>query len=173
MKMNKKLKSNNGNGKCQQTLYFAYGANLNVNGMIYRCPGFEPISPAVLPDYRFAFKGVADIEPACGENVYGALYRLTPKHMKALDRFEGFPNLYIKKQVLIRIIDGLEPKCFTEATVYIMRNGNYYTQPSDSYLNTILAGCKQWNLPEAYQEEILRRAYHPHLITKKELFSLI
>ena len=171
--MNRKPKPKNGNEKRQRTLYYAYGANLNLDSMASRCPGFEPISTAVLPDYRFAFKGVADVEPAPGENVYGALYMLTPQHIKTLDRFEGFPNLYIKKQVLIRILDGLEPKCFTKATVYIMRNGARYAQPSNVYLNTILTGCKQWKLPENYQEEILRRAYHPHLITQNELFSLI
>ena len=173
--MNKKLNPDNGNGKRknQITLYFAYGANLNLNGMAHRCPGFKPVAPAVLPNYRFAFKGVADIEPAYGENVYGALYVLRPQHMKALDHFEGFPNLYIKKQALVRILDGLEPKCFTKATVYIMRNGDYYAEPSPSYLNTILTGCRQWKLPEDYQEEIMRRAYHPHLISKKELFTLI
>ena len=170
--MNRKPKPDNENGKSQITLYFAYGANLNLNGMTYRCPGFKPVAPAVLPNYRFVFKGVADIEPAYGKNVYGALYVLTPQHMKALDHFEGFPNLYIKEQVLLRILDGLEPKCFTKATVYIMRNGDYYAEPSPQYLNIILTGCRQWKLPEDYQEEIMRRAYHPHLISKKELFTL-
>ena len=158
--------------KNKLTLYFAYGANLNLDGMAYRCPGFKPISPAVLPDYRFVFKGVADVEPAPGEDVYGALYLLTPDHMKALDRFEGYPNLYIKKEALVRVLDGLSPQHFTTAAIYIMRNGDRYAEPSKQYLDIILTGCRQWNLPEDYQEEIQRRAYRPYLITKKELFSL-
>ncbi len=150
MKKNRKQKS-------KLTFYFAYGANLNLNGMAYRCPGFRPIAPAVLTDYRFAFKGVADVEPAPGENVYGALYLLTPKHMKSLDCFEGFPNLYIKKQALVRILDGLEPEHFTLATIYVMRNSNHYAEPARQYLDTILTGCRQWKLPEEYQEEIVKR----------------
>ena len=168
MKKNKKQQKQ----RSKLILYFAYGANLNLNGMAHRCPGFKPIAPAALPDYRFAFKGVADVEPAPGENVYGALYLLTTKHMKSLDRFEGFPNLYIKKQVPVRILDGLQPEHFTLATIYVMRNSNHYAEPSGPYLDTILTGCRQWKLPDEYQEEILRRAYHPHLITKNEIFSL-
>ncbi|MBC8203978.1 MAG: gamma-glutamylcyclotransferase [FCB group bacterium] len=170
--MNEKQKSDNGNQKNKLTLYFAYGANLNLDGMAYRCPGFKPIGPALLPNYRFAFKGVADVEPALGESVYGAIYLLTPAHMQALDRFEGFPNLYIKKQAVVRVLDNINPKHFTMATIYIMRNGDRCAEPSWQYLDIILNGCRQWNLPEDYQDEIQRRAYHPHLITKKELFSL-
>ena len=169
MKKNRKQQKQ----KSKLILYFAYGANLNLDGMAHRCPGFKPIAPAALPDYRFAFKGVADVEPASGENVHGALYLLTPKHMKSLDHFEGFPNLYIKKQALVRILDCLEPEHFTLATVYVIRNSNCYAEPAQQYLNTILNGCRQWKLPKDYQEEIMRRAYHPHLISKKELFSLL
>ena len=168
--MNDKKKHNK--TKRKFTLYFAYGANLNLDGMTYRCPGFKPIAPAILPNYRFAFKGVADVEPMHGENVYGALYLLKHKHMKALDRFEGYPNLYIKKQLLIKVLDGLEPDNFTLATVYVMRDREKYAEPSTGYLKTILTGCKQWELPKDYQEEILRRARHPKIITKDEIFSL-
>jgi len=82
----------------KMTTYFAYGANLNLAGMAYRCPGFKPIAPAVLLNYRFAFKGVADVEPAPGEKVYGALYLLTQKHMQALDHFEGFPTITLSSR---------------------------------------------------------------------------
>ena len=156
----------------RQILYFAYGANLNLDGMSHRCPGHRPIAPAILPNYRFAFKGVADVEPMPDEKVYGALYLLRPKHIISLDRFEGYPRLYIKKQVLVRILDGLEPDNWTLATVYVMRERDNYGEPSSSYLHTILTGCKQWELPEEYQEEILRRAYHPEIITKDEIFSI-
>ena len=168
--MNEKIKLKKTSQK--RTLYFAYGANLNLDGMKYRCPGFKPIASAVCPDYRFAFKGVADIEICPGENVYGALYLLNRKHMQALDRFEGFPRLYIKKKVLVKILDGLKPDNWTLATVYVMRNRNNYGTPSPGYLNTILTGCQQWELPQNYQKEIMLRAHHPELIKKDEIFSL-
>ena len=168
--MNDKKKHNK--AKRKLTLYFAYGANLNLDGMTFRCPGFKPIASAILPNYRFAFKGVADVVPMNGENVYGALYLLKPKHMKSLDRFEGYPNLYVKKQLLIKVLDGLVSENFTMATVYVMRDRDQYEKPSGGYLNTILTGCKQWELPKDYQEEILRRAYHPEITSKDEIFSL-
>ena len=166
------MNGNKNKNKRKFTLYFAYGANLNLDGMSYRCPGFKPIAPAVCPNYRLAFKSVADIEVCYGENVYGALYLLNEKHMKSLDRFEGYPNLYIKKQLLIKVLDGLEPENFTLATVYVMRDRDIYAKPSPGYLNTILTGCRQWELPEEYQAEIKLRAEFPYLISKHELFKM-
>ena len=38
-------------------LYFAYGMNTNKDEMSYRCPSAKPLGLAVLPGYRFEFKG--------------------------------------------------------------------------------------------------------------------
>ena len=42
------------------------------------------------------------------------------------------------EQVLVRILDGLKPKHFTKATVYIMRNGDHYAEPSRQYMEPSL-----------------------------------
>ncbi len=160
------------NKKSKLTLYFAYGANLNLHGMQYRCPGFKALAPAVLTNYRFIFRGVADIEPAKGEKVYGALYILNPEHMKSLDKFEGFPHLYIKKQLEVKILDNTHSECYYQATVYVMRNSNHYARPSGRYLATILEGCRQWKLPPDYHSEILYRAYYPDKTSKNDIESL-
>jgi len=143
--------------KTKKIIYFAYGANLNRNGMDSRCPGNKPLCHAVLNNYRLIFRGVADIEDAVDNTVHGVLYEITPKHLKSLDRFEGYPRLYIRKTVPVIAGDGKE----IEAVVYQMTDGHQYASPNFGYLNIILSGCRQWRLPQEYIRYIITRAQYP------------
>lgn len=138
-------------------LYFAYGANLNLDGMNNRCPGNKPLCRGVLKGYRFMFKSVADIEEAANHSVHGALYQITKEHLRSLDRFEGYPGLYIRKTVPVITEDGRE----VQAVVYQMTNRNHCARPYQGYLHTILTGCQQWRLPEEYIQYIITRAKEP------------
>ena len=77
-------------------LYFAYGANLNLAGMNYRCPNAKPIKKLILQNWELGFSGVATIKPKLGSHVHGALWLLTKKCEDSLDVFEGYPSLYRK-----------------------------------------------------------------------------
>jgi len=83
------------------TLYFAFGSNLSVSQMRERCPGCEPVGPALLRgrELGFAYRsqnfppgGAADVPESEGAEVWGALYRLTPADLESLDRFEHVGN---------------------------------------------------------------------------------
>ena len=37
--------------------YLAYGSNLNIRQMRYRCPGAKPIGITAIPDYELLYKG--------------------------------------------------------------------------------------------------------------------
>jgi len=143
--------------KNEPIIYFAYGANLNLDGMNNRCPGNKPLSKAVLKNYRFMFKSVADIEEAANHSVHGALYEITKEHLRSLDRFEGYPRLYIRKTVPVITEDGGE----IQAVVYQMTDRNHYSSPCLGYLNIILSGCRQWQLPDEYIQYIISRAKNP------------
>jgi len=138
----------------QEYYYFAYGANLNLQGMQFRCPGFKKVAPAILHNYRLVFRGVADVVTAPGAKVMGAVYALNEKHFQALDRFEGFPRMYLRKVVEVETLEGRRIK----AVVYIMTKKFKPQAPSEFYLDTILTGLRQWNLPETYQNELLIQA---------------
>ena len=56
--------------------YFAYGSNLNIEQMKSRCPDSVGVSTAVLSGWRLVERTYADIEPAAGECVNGALYEI-------------------------------------------------------------------------------------------------
>jgi gamma-glutamylcyclotransferase (GGCT)/AIG2-like uncharacterized protein YtfP len=139
-------------------IYFAYGANLDLRGMNFRCPGYIKIVRAMLHDYLLVFRGVADIEAAQGETVHGALYQLTQRHLAALDRFEGYPTLYTRK--LVEVVTPEEQAY--QAIVYQMTSRQGYSRPSPGYLRTILDGYRDWNIPEEQIEALTQRAARPY-----------
>lgn len=118
-------------------LYFAYGANLNLEGMRFRCPGARPVSAFLLHDWQLAFSGVATIQPRPGASVSGALWEITSECEDNLDVFEGFPFLYSKVYLA---------QSNMEFMAYVM-NDDPPAPPSRSYFNTILEGYRDWDLP--------------------------
>lgn len=136
-------------------LYFAYGANLNTQGMQYRCPDAVKVKPFYLEDWRLSFSGVATIQPSRGDYVPGALWELTDKCEKSLDMFEGWPTLY-RKEIIKS--DGLE------FMVYIMNNDPPH-EPSSGYLMTIAEGYQDWGLDVVDLK-------HAVLTTQEEAYDL-
>ena len=65
--------------KTNEKLYFAYGSNMNLNQMAFRCPDSEVVDTVRLEGYRLAFcmngggNGVATILPEKGSCVDGVL----------------------------------------------------------------------------------------------------
>jgi hypothetical protein len=121
-------------------LYIAYGSNLNLNQMKYRCPTARVIGTSELKDYELVFRGlrygaVATIEPCEGSTVPVLLWSIKPDDEKALDRYEGYPNFYEKSGVDITVGNYK-----ATAMVYIMTEGYKLGNPSDSYLKTIEEG---------------------------------
>ena len=149
------------------TYYFAYGSNLNRADMLVRCPGAKPLTTAELDGWRLTFRGVADIEPAVGLIVPGALWRLTGPDLRALDRYEGAPHLYERRTVAVDTETGP-----LEAIAYVMTGDDYPGLPSAWYFERIAQGYRDWGLPRAElasalrttREELARRGvtrFHP------------
>src|SRR5436190_1341322 len=84
--------------KIMRVLIFAYGSNMDPLQMQQRCPGAEAIGNGILRGHRLCFPrlserrgcGVASVEPASGNEVWGVVYRLGAADLAALDGFEGF-----------------------------------------------------------------------------------
>jgi gamma-glutamylcyclotransferase (GGCT)/AIG2-like uncharacterized protein YtfP len=122
-------------------LYFAYGSNLNLEGMASRCPDSEAVGRATLDGWALTFKGVADIERRKGAQTHGALWRISDRDLERLDAYEGYPGLYGRELVAVRTDRG-----DVVAITYVM-NDAYVGLPSLSYYRTIKRGYEQWNLP--------------------------
>lgn len=121
-------------------LYIAYGSNLNLSQMKKRCPTAKVIGKSEIEDYELVFKGsktnaVATIEPCEGSVVPVLIWDIKDEDEKALDRYEGYPNLYGKEEIKITLDDN-----HISAMVYIMTPGHQYGNPSKFYLETIEKG---------------------------------
>jgi gamma-glutamylcyclotransferase (GGCT)/AIG2-like uncharacterized protein YtfP len=139
----------------KKTRYIAYGSNLNLPQMAHRCPTARMISPAILRGYRLLFRGerggaVATVEPHEGDRVPVLVWEIGPEDEKALDRYEGFPWLYRKENVVVEL-DGVAET----AMIYIMNGENYpLSQPGPGYYSTILEGYRT----AGFDPEVLHRA---------------
>jgi gamma-glutamylcyclotransferase (GGCT)/AIG2-like uncharacterized protein YtfP len=126
----------------ENTIYIAYGSNLNLEQMEYRCPYAAVLGAATLHDYQLLFRGsdggaVANVEPKKGSSVPVLLWDITPRDEQALDRYEGWPRLYRKEMVKVRVGKKRVP-----AMVYIMNEGRPLGTPGEYYLQTIIDGYK-------------------------------
>lgn len=122
-------------------LYIAYGSNMNIEQMARRCPTAKVVGTAELEDWRLRFKGgdnssVATVEPSAGNKVPILVWEIQPEDEASLDVYEGYPRLYRKEMMLVRI-----EKVIRLAMIYIMNADDLaYGNPSDIYYDTIRTG---------------------------------
>ena len=127
-------------------LYVAYGSNLNIRQMKYRCPGAKLYGTGVIEDYELQFKGqphgaFATIAPKEGASVPVAVWEISEKNEQALDRYEGYPSHYFKQNVPVQL-DGEE----VNAMVYIMNLKMGFGLPSPYYYGTVYEGYNDCGL---------------------------
>jgi gamma-glutamylcyclotransferase (GGCT)/AIG2-like uncharacterized protein YtfP len=137
-----------------ETLYIAYGSNLNLPQMAFRCPTAKVFGTSEIKDYELLFRGgrrssVATVEPLKGSSVPVLLWKLKEKDLQALDRYEGYPHFYRKEILPVELKEKT-----VQAMVYIMNGGHPLGAPSDYYLNTILEGYRS----AGFDTEILEKA---------------
>ena len=136
-------------------LYLAYGSNLNFAQMAQRCPGAKVVGSTELKNYRLLFRGghaaaVATVEPMKGGSVPVLIWSISLADEAALDRYEGFPFLYRKETVKVRL-NGKS----SAVMAYIM---NEKCRPLDVpgcyYYSVILDGYKD----AGFNTNILKKA---------------
>lgn len=132
-------------------LYFAYGANINIWDMEIRCPNARPVGAFELRDWQLELYSHATIQPNPGQSVHGVLWDLTPECEQALDRFEGWPIYYTKREWTQ---DG---KTFFFYEMVDPRSG----RPHRDYIMGIADGYLHWHLPVQRISDALDRAYDP------------
>ena len=126
--------------------YIAYGSNLNVRQMRMRCPSARIIGTANLKDYELLFKGsktgsYLTVEKKLGSTVPVAVWEVTAQDEKALDRYEGFPTFYYKKELTLPIKGIRTGKVRNRRVfVYIMHEERSIGIPSIPYMQTCLEG---------------------------------
>jgi gamma-glutamylcyclotransferase (GGCT)/AIG2-like uncharacterized protein YtfP len=131
-------------------LYFAYGANLDVEAMAQRCPRSRLIGVGRLARHRFAImkEGFATVVRDPQANVHGVLYDLALADIPALDRYEHVSEgLYQKvTQPILRQQGGP-----VRALLYVGRSGearNAIAKPG--YVEAIITHAKAHDLPREH-----------------------
>lgn len=134
----------------KEKLYLAYGSNLNIVQMIIRCPDAKFYGTAEIKDYELLFKGsktgaYLTIERRKGSNVPVGVWAVTERDISALDRYEGFPAFYYKKEFRQQIWgkDG-EDLGVHDCFAYIMREDRRIGIPSSVYINTCREGYRDF-----------------------------
>jgi gamma-glutamylcyclotransferase len=93
-----------GNG---QTMYFAYGSNLQMKQMAKRCPESRLIGSATLHSYRWQIneRGYANVVADSQSSVEGICYLLSDKDEARLDRSEGVhTGAYEKEELHVELV---------------------------------------------------------------------
>ncbi len=126
--------------------YFAYGSNLNVHQMRYRCPDAKPVGTAWINGYQLLFKGsktgsYLTIEKAENSKVPVAVWEVSESDEHRLDAYEGYPNFYYKTEMelSVKLFENDDIKKLT-AFVYIMHENRPLGIPSSSYVRTCVQG---------------------------------
>ena len=141
----------------KRTLYLAYGSNMNVQQMAWRCPTAKVVGAARLKGYRLLFRGrgggaVATVEPFARGRVPVLLWSITPRDETALDRYEGWPSFYRKETVEVEF--GGET---VTAMVYIMNDGHPLGAPSRGYYDTIKEGYETAGFDISFLRKAVKR----------------
>ena len=134
-------------------LYIAYGSNINLSQMSFRCPHSKVVGTATVKGWELEFRGVATIVPKKGTEVPVLLWELDPRDIPALNRYEGFPHLYRQSEIDVEV-NGKAVK----GMAYLMNRGQI-SPPSQGYLQTIWDGYKANGMDTSYLVEAAARAY--------------
>ena len=130
--------------------YFAYGSNLNHRQLLERCPDNQLMFTATLQNYKLIFAGwsrqwrggQASIKPFRGDKVLGAIYEISERDLRRLDKYEGYPDTYDRLKITVYRDTGES----IEAITYIKLSQSEETKPSPEYLAAVKQGYRDWGL---------------------------
>lgn len=144
--------------------YLAYGSNLNIPQMRWRCPHARIIGTGEIKDYELLFKGsmtgyYLTIEEAKGKRVPVAVWEVSGTDERALDRYEGYPRFYYKKDMEIEVQSiRTEEIDIRKAFAYIMNEESSPGVPTTGYYSTCLEGYISFGFDERFLIEAVRRS---------------
>ena len=135
----------------EEVFCIAYGSNLSEARMRQRCPGAEAFGTSVIVGYRMLFKqsmtgAYATIEQDANSCVPVLIYRMTAADEARLDRFEGYPKYYYKREFFLPVwnLKGHRLKKRRTCIAYIMHEHRLIGEPSMDYYRLLDDGYDRW-----------------------------
>ena len=138
--------------------YFAYGSDLHRDSIADWCrkadrplPRREDVRPAVLSHHRICFPvhedfwggGIADIVPAPGKSVSGALMELSSHGLETLERMAGRSRA---QRTIVRVTPYAGGPPVEAITYRIGQPDVRYIPPSARYLDRLMKGAAEIGL---------------------------
>ena len=139
--------------------YLAYGSNLNLAQMQCRCPDAHVAGTVELPGWRLMYKGSGSgnyltIERAEGYTVPVAVWAVSERDERSLDRYEGFPTFYYKKELPVTMREPESGKTRpVKAFVYIMHEERKLGRPAQEYIERCAEGYQAFGFDLAFLDE--------------------
>jgi gamma-glutamylcyclotransferase len=132
--------------------YFAYGSNMNMEQMQFRCPSAIYLNTVSLSNYKFIInnRGVATVIPKKSSKVYGVLWEITDEDEKNLDNYEGLQfGTYYKE-----ILEIQTPQEKSLSALLYIANDAIRGYPMKNYMELIVNSAINYRLPEFYIREL-------------------
>ena len=102
-------------------------------------------------DMQPDFRGYLNIKEVSGKTVYGLLYLIEPEALEALDKFEGYPDVFGRK--IIEVEDSQHKKF--KSWVYIEPANQFGGNAvKTDYLRRVLGAAIDHNLPKEWVNKI-------------------
>lgn len=120
--------------------YIAYGSNMSIEQMAYRCPGATIVGTGKIEGYNLLFRGrpysaVATVEKGREKSQVPVLvWEIDENHERALDIYEGFPTLYTKVNIPVQMDNG---EFIDTAMAYVIDPTLHFGAPSAYYFSVI------------------------------------
>lgn len=151
----------------QTNLYLAYGSNLNLAQMRYRCPDARVVGYTYLPDRKLVFRGsqtgnylTLDEAPGAYPGVPCGVFEISERDQASLDRYEGYPRFYRRDYVqtggIFDALTGRVVSSSASAMIYLMQPGHPLGLPSGDYWQTCLQGYRDFHFDPAVLRQALK-----------------
>lgn len=133
--------------------YLAYGSNLDMERMGRRCPYAVPVGVTEIYGYRLLFKksktgSYATIEQDANCCVPALVYKISELDEALLDRCEGYPRYYYKRNFRLsvtRLDSGRRMKERKWCMAYVMHEERILGEPDMEYFRLLDEGYGEWN----------------------------
>ena len=139
-------------------LYLAYGSNMNLEQMDYRCPNSYVVCNGKLNGYRLVFNIHADIVKTNNNNdfVPVVVWNVADNDWSRLDMYEGYPSYYVKESVNVVLDNGK----IEQAVVYVMANNRKgICPPYQNYFDCIELGYIENGIDVEYLYDALEYSF--------------
>ena len=124
--------------------YFAYGTNLNKKKFLRRYKDSKIIKKYYLNNYQIVFRTrykVPDLQRNFKSVVPGIIYEINKKIEKKLDKYEDYPNMYIKKYFKYKK---------KRVMFYSIKNKTSVKKPNGYYFKVMMEGYRQNNFKKSF-----------------------